>query len=224
MSNIVIPLNKIGFGRPHKTCGYCDTKRDAAGPTVNALMDLERLSVGTYERLMFCNWRRSGTLLYAQSHPEDFCCPYYAIRLDAPAFRPSKSQRHVLAKWRRYLAREAAPTVGASSPSSAGCVGSPETREALDRALCECVRALVGGESAVETTVQENKECQWAARGKYATSAAVALFHKCAPLREQFGDAAALAAALRDRLEGTQGVKDTGAACCRDAERPHWFL
>ena len=208
MSETLIPITSMGFGRPHETCGYCDTKRHSNGPMVNAVMFPKRLSVRTYERLMFCCWRRSGTLLYAQKCPEDFCCPYYAIRLDAPAFRPSKSQRHVLAKWRRYLAREAAPTAQVSTSSASA--ESPETLEALNRALCGCARALLGSECPVETRVQANKECQWAARGKFATSAAVALFHKCAPLRERYSDVSALAAALRDRLEDTQAVKETG--------------
>lgn len=210
MCETVLSIN-LGRARAHETCGYCDSKRRAAGPMANVIMFPERLSARTYERLMFCGWRRSGTLLYAQDRPEDWCCPFYAIRLDARAFRPSKSQRHVLARWRRHLARAAPAPARAAPPAPAEpAPGASATCAALSTALGECVRALTGDAGPAALAVQANSECQWAARGQYATSAAVALFHRRAPLRAQYRDAAALAAALRDRLDAAPAVRAAG--------------
>ena len=36
-------------------------------------------------------------------HLDDTCCPPFTIRLDARAFTPTKSQRKVERRWRRYL-------------------------------------------------------------------------------------------------------------------------
>lgn len=214
MSDTVVPAGGIFFGKPHDHCGYCESKRPHRGPMVNAVMLPEQLSVRTYERLVFSGWRRSGTLLYAQKIPGDWCCPYYTIRLDAPAFRPSKSQRHVLAKWHRYLAREPAPEPPRPAETSPG--ETPHlsaTREALARALCACIDALGGDVAGAGTgcaAVQANRPCQWAARGRFATAAAVALFHRSARLREQHRDVCALAGALQERLAGTEAVRATG--------------
>lgn len=42
------------------------------------------------------------------------CCPQYTIRLDVSKFKPTKSQRHVLNRLRRYLDSEAAEEDAAS--------------------------------------------------------------------------------------------------------------
>jgi len=47
-------------------------------------------------------WRRSGTYCYKPDLKKS-CCPQYTIKLDANAFKPSKSQRKLLNRWNRFV-------------------------------------------------------------------------------------------------------------------------
>lgn len=60
------------------------------------------LSPTCYQQLIDTGWRRSGNHLYK---PDNFnsCCPALSIRLNAPRYRASKSQRRVGKRLRRYL-------------------------------------------------------------------------------------------------------------------------
>ena len=81
------------------SCGYCDRE----GPTSKSHgMHAHVCSVEDYQSLLDRGWRRSGCWMY-RPHLNDTCCPLFTIRLDACAFAPSKSQRKVEKRWRRYL-------------------------------------------------------------------------------------------------------------------------
>ena len=81
------------------SCGYCDRK----GRTSKSHgMHAHVCSVEDYQSLLDRGWRRSGCWMY-RPHLNDTCCPLFTIRLDACAFAPSKSQRKVEKRWRRYL-------------------------------------------------------------------------------------------------------------------------
>ena len=81
------------------SCGYCDRE----GPTSKSHgMHAHACSVEDYQSLLDRGWRRSGSWMY-RPHLDDTCCPPFTIRLDARAFTPTKSQRKVERRWRRYL-------------------------------------------------------------------------------------------------------------------------
>ena len=81
------------------SCGYCDRKgRTSKSHGKHAHV----CSVEDYQSLLDRGWRRSGCWMY-RPHLNDTCCPAFTIRLDACAFAPSKSQRKVEKRWRRYL-------------------------------------------------------------------------------------------------------------------------
>ena len=81
------------------SCGYCDRE----GPTSKSHgMHAHVCSVEDYQSLLDRGWRRSGSWMY-RPHLNDTCCPPFTIRLDACAFAPTKSQRKVEKRWRRYL-------------------------------------------------------------------------------------------------------------------------
>ena len=60
------------------------------------------LSVTHYQSLVDRGWRRSGSTLYLPD-PVRSCCPHYTIRLPAPEFHPSKSQRQAVNRWNRHI-------------------------------------------------------------------------------------------------------------------------
>lgn len=61
-----------------------------------------QLSCAVYQEMIDRGWRRSGTYLYAPDL-ERSCCPQYTIKLDALAFKPSRSQRKLLNRWNRFV-------------------------------------------------------------------------------------------------------------------------
>ncbi|KAK7470786.1 Arginyl-tRNA--protein transferase 1 [Stygiomarasmius scandens] len=93
---------------PHaSTCGYCSppgerslerTFRQSAG------LSAHQLSCQVYQDMIDHGWRRSGTWCYKPDLKAS-CCPLYTIRLDATAFKPSKSQRKLLNRWNRFVER-----------------------------------------------------------------------------------------------------------------------
>ncbi|KAH0840053.1 hypothetical protein J3R83DRAFT_1020 [Lanmaoa asiatica] len=55
-----------------------------------------------YQRMIDRGWRRSGSYCYAPDLRRS-CCPQYTIKLDALAFKPSRSQRKLLNRWNRFV-------------------------------------------------------------------------------------------------------------------------
>ncbi|KAK9461878.1 arginine-tRNA-protein transferase [Lipomyces oligophaga] len=84
-----------------RSCGYCHTTKGSAIVGVHA----HRLSVSDYQILMDRGFRRSGTFLYKPDLLHS-CCPQYAIRLEAGAFRPSKEHRQTINRFNRYVLGE----------------------------------------------------------------------------------------------------------------------
>ncbi|KAF8719145.1 hypothetical protein AX14_011405 [Amanita brunnescens Koide BX004] len=68
----------------------------------SAGLEAIRLSCTVYQQMIDRGWRRSGTWCYKPDLRYS-CCPQYTIRLDALAFKPSKSQRKVINRWNRYV-------------------------------------------------------------------------------------------------------------------------
>ncbi|KAG8218768.1 arginine-tRNA-protein transferase [Butyriboletus roseoflavus] len=55
-----------------------------------------------YQKMIDHGWRRSGSYCYAPDLRRS-CCPQYTIKLDALAFKPSRSQRKLLNRWNRFV-------------------------------------------------------------------------------------------------------------------------
>ena len=186
-------------------CGYCKGTRHAKS-LFEIRMSPKALSADAYEHLMFAGWRRLRSMLYIQNKPEENCCPLYPIRLDATAFRASKSQRHILAKWRKFLAHETDDyCVPFAVPPPV--VASEQVAAKLSESFRCIVTKLVGGKDGITATllesikVQPNMQCHWASRGSFSTSAAVFLFHKCSVIRESFSDVKSFAEAITVELQ-----------------------
>ncbi|CAD5205436.1 unnamed protein product [Bursaphelenchus okinawaensis] len=98
------------------TCGYCrnsetpivhsEDSDDDADPSENRsrCFGLGAIRVYSHEAEVLLNtgWSWSGRYLY-KPEMERTCCPLYTIRLDAPKFALSRSQKRVLRIWRDYL-------------------------------------------------------------------------------------------------------------------------
>lgn len=78
-----------------------------------------RLSVDEYQQLIDRGWRRSGKYCYKPSM-QTTCCPSYAIRCPAKAFRISKSQKKVIKRVNRYLANGVEPAADADATGHNG--------------------------------------------------------------------------------------------------------
>ncbi|GAX75009.1 hypothetical protein CEUSTIGMA_g2455.t1 [Chlamydomonas eustigma] len=83
----------LDAGSYKSSCGYCKSESSLAHGMLTEL-----ISVSAYQDLIDVGWRRSGTYLYKPLMP-DTCCSLYTIRLDAPAFQPTKEQRKLIRKW-----------------------------------------------------------------------------------------------------------------------------
>ncbi|KAL4075960.1 arginine-tRNA-protein transferase [Scleroderma yunnanense] len=98
--SIGMPLGPAG-----STCGYCGPpgERSATDSSFNkAGLIASQLSCGVYQKMIDRGWRRSGTYCYAPDLRRS-CCPQYTIKLDALAFRPSRSQRKLINRWNRFV-------------------------------------------------------------------------------------------------------------------------
>ncbi|KAJ7095266.1 arginine-tRNA-protein transferase [Mycena belliarum] len=87
------------------TCGYCSAPgtRSTAESSIHAAGLLaNQLSCQTYQKMIDRGWRRSGTWCYKPDLKHS-CCPSYTIKLDAIAFKPSKSQRKLVNRWNRFI-------------------------------------------------------------------------------------------------------------------------
>ncbi|KAK2466134.1 hypothetical protein APHAL10511_001776 [Amanita phalloides] len=99
--------SSIGIPSGHRatTCGYCSlpAERTAAQSSYHSAgLEALQLSCHVYQQMIDRGWRRSGAWCY-KPDLRCSCCPQYTIRLDALAFRPSKSQRKVVNRWNRFL-------------------------------------------------------------------------------------------------------------------------
>ncbi|KAF8558858.1 hypothetical protein OG21DRAFT_1404126 [Imleria badia] len=87
------------------TCGYCvpPGQRSSAETSVKkAGLIASQLSCGVYQKMIDRGWRRSGSYCYVPDLRRS-CCPQYTIKLDALAFKPSRSQRKLLNRWTHFV-------------------------------------------------------------------------------------------------------------------------
>ncbi|RPD67049.1 hypothetical protein L226DRAFT_529443 [Lentinus tigrinus ALCF2SS1-7] len=100
------PLSIISPLRPHNsTCGYCSPpgERSATKSNYHAAECMPmQLSCSVYQDMIDRGWRRSGVYCYKPDLRRS-CCPQYTIKLDALAFKPSKSQRKLVNRWNRFV-------------------------------------------------------------------------------------------------------------------------
>ncbi|KAI6106238.1 arginine-tRNA-protein transferase [Pisolithus croceorrhizus] len=84
-------------GSGSSSCGYCSPpgERRAGSSFKKAGLVASRLSCGVYQKMIDRGWRRSGTYCYSPDSRRS-CCPHYTIKLDALAFKPSRSQRKLV--------------------------------------------------------------------------------------------------------------------------------
>ncbi|KAF8631547.1 hypothetical protein AX15_002303 [Amanita polypyramis BW_CC] len=95
----------IPSGRRATTCGYCappGQRTPVRSSYHSAGLSAVQLSSKVYQQMIDRGWRRSGRWCYKPDLRYS-CCPQYTIRLDALAFKPSKSQRKVINRWNRYV-------------------------------------------------------------------------------------------------------------------------
>ncbi|KAG0709512.1 arginine-tRNA-protein transferase [Suillus ampliporus] len=102
-----MPVISVGapLGPGSSTCGYCgppgarssfETSFQKAGLVAS------QLSCEVYQKMIYRGWRRSGTYCYVPDLRRS-CCPQYTIRLDATAFKPSRSQRKLVNRWNHFV-------------------------------------------------------------------------------------------------------------------------
>lgn len=91
-------------GSGSSSCGYCSPpgERSAGTSFKKAGLVASRLSCGVYQKMIDKGWRRSGTYCYSPDSRRS-CCPHYTIKLDALAFKPSRSQRKLVNRWNRFI-------------------------------------------------------------------------------------------------------------------------
>lgn len=102
-----MPPISIGtpMGPSGTTCGYCGPlgERSATESSFKkAGLIASQLSCGVYQKMIDRGWRRSGTYCYVPDCKRS-CCPQYTIKLDALAFKPSRSQRKLINRWNRFV-------------------------------------------------------------------------------------------------------------------------
>ncbi|KIJ70210.1 hypothetical protein HYDPIDRAFT_104888 [Hydnomerulius pinastri MD-312] len=102
-------MSPISIGTPLgpgcSTCGYCGPPggRSSAETSISkAGLIATQLSCAVYQKMIDRGWRRSGTYCYAPDLRRT-CCPQYTIKLDALAFKPSRSQRKLINRWNRFI-------------------------------------------------------------------------------------------------------------------------
>ncbi|RDX53977.1 hypothetical protein OH76DRAFT_1342417 [Lentinus brumalis] len=100
------PLSIISPLRAHSsTCGYCSPPGERSATKSNyhaAECMAAQLSCRVYQEMIDRGWRRSGVYCYKPDLRRS-CCPQYTIKLDALAFKPSKSQRKLVNRWNRFV-------------------------------------------------------------------------------------------------------------------------
>lgn len=85
-------------------CGYCkkENSRFSNGMWGHILTPLD------YQDLIDRGWRRSGQYCYKPINDKS-CCPMYTIRCAALHFKPSKSQKKILRKFKNYIENDNKP-------------------------------------------------------------------------------------------------------------------
>lgn len=86
------------LGYQRNSCGYCKSDNGSASYYASSVAVLPE----HYELLVNGGWRRSGTLYYKQNLQRS-CCPHYALRLEASAFKPRKDQRKAINRWNKFV-------------------------------------------------------------------------------------------------------------------------
>ncbi|KAI9733590.1 MAG: Arginyl-tRNA--protein transferase 1 [Cirrosporium novae-zelandiae] len=81
------------------SCGYCKSPTPSSFSYHAAS---ENCHPQHYKDLMDRGWRRSGDLYYKPDLGRS-CCPQYTIRLDGPAFRPTREQRQAVNRWNKSV-------------------------------------------------------------------------------------------------------------------------
>ena len=84
-------LQEIRFTTPPQSCAYLPSETSCMSYRLR-----NELSPEDYERLLSRGWRRFGDQLFRPRCPG--CAECRSLRVKAPEFRPSKSQRRVLRK------------------------------------------------------------------------------------------------------------------------------
>jgi len=92
--SIIEPL-----GDSASVCGYCHSSSDSSHAYG---LWAHNLSPKVYQLLMDRGWRRSGSYLYLPDRRSS-CCPPYTIRCSASDFKPSRSQRQAVYRWRKFI-------------------------------------------------------------------------------------------------------------------------
>lgn len=91
------------FGQNRKgSCGYCKGKASSLSHGMWGHV----LTPQDYQDLIDRGWRRSGKYVYKPTMHET-CCPQYTIRCHPQNFKPTKSHRKSLKKFRNYLLNDA---------------------------------------------------------------------------------------------------------------------
>ncbi|KAG2146708.1 arginine-tRNA-protein transferase [Suillus clintonianus] len=102
-----MPVISVGMplGPGSSTCGYCGPPGARSNTETNfkkAGLFASQLSCEVYQKMIDRGWRRSGTYCYAPDLRRS-CCPQYTIKLDAIAFKPSRSQRKLINRWNHFV-------------------------------------------------------------------------------------------------------------------------
>ena len=79
-------------------CGYCKSENTFMVESMWAL----RLTCQDYQDLVDRGFQRSGKFVYRPIMKET-CCPQYVFRTDVTNFKPNKSQRYAMRKFKRFL-------------------------------------------------------------------------------------------------------------------------
>lgn len=79
-------------------CGYCKSE----GTFLTEAVWGFRMTCQDYQDLVDRGFQRSGKFVY-RPRMKETCCPQYVIRTDVTKFKPSKSQRYAIRKFRHFL-------------------------------------------------------------------------------------------------------------------------
>lgn len=90
-------LEYFGEGEGHD-CGYCKGEDTSISTGVWGHVVHAR----DYQTMIDRGWRRSGKYIYKPSMTKT-CCPQYTIRCMAGVFKPSRSHKKALKKFRQYV-------------------------------------------------------------------------------------------------------------------------
>lgn len=96
-------------GKGQNDCAYCKGKRNTYLGTVEENLSYHKLGFTStkfkyddYERLLNEGFTRCGSYFYMRNIQKS-CCEAYQYRVDAEAFKPSRSQKKVIKRFHKYL-------------------------------------------------------------------------------------------------------------------------